>query len=105
MYRIRSKISIFLNELFSNPSIFSASKVLFILPVMLIFYSQIRRVKIIRQRSSGLGLSIKGGAEHKLPILISRIFKDQAADLTGKLFVGDAILKGEWLISESMILQ
>ena len=56
---------------------------------------QIRRVKVIRQRNSGLGLSIKGGAEHKLPILISRIFKDQAADLTGQLFVGDAILKGK----------
>ncbi|XP_063588298.1 gamma-1-syntrophin-like [Penaeus indicus] len=55
--------------------------------------SRIRRVKVIRQRASGLGLSIKGGSEHKLPILISRIFKDQAADLTGKLFVGDAILK------------
>lgn len=55
--------------------------------------ARIRRVKVTRQRSSGLGLSIKGGSEHKLPILISRIFKDQAADLTGKLFVGDAILK------------
>ncbi|XP_069193035.1 gamma-1-syntrophin-like [Procambarus clarkii] len=55
--------------------------------------ARIRRVKVIRQRNSGLGLSIKGGSEHKLPILISRIFKDQAADLTGKLFVGDAILK------------
>ncbi|KAK8744780.1 hypothetical protein OTU49_000613, partial [Cherax quadricarinatus] len=55
--------------------------------------ARIRRVKVVRQRNSGLGLSIKGGSEHKLPILISRIFKDQAADLTGKLFVGDAILK------------
>ncbi|CAL4091691.1 unnamed protein product, partial [Meganyctiphanes norvegica] len=54
---------------------------------------RIRRVKVIRQRNTGLGLSIKGGSEHKLPILISRIFKDQAADLTSKLFVGDAILK------------
>lgn len=40
-------------------------------------------------------MSIKGGAEHKLPILISRIFKDQAADQTGELFVGDAIIKGK----------
>lgn len=47
-----------------------------------------------RQKVGGLGLSIKGGAEHKLPILISRIFKDQAADRTGELFVGDAIIKG-----------
>lgn len=63
------------------------------------FTLQIRRVKVLRQRNSGLGLSIKGGAEHKLPILISRIFKDQAADLTSKLFVGDAILKGGSLIA------
>lgn len=50
-------------------------------------------VQITRQDVGGLGLSIKGGAEHKLPILISRIYKDQAADASGKLFVGDAIIK------------
>lgn len=50
-------------------------------------------VQITRQKVGGLGLSIKGGAEHKLPILISRIYKDQAADATGQLFVGDAIIK------------
>lgn len=51
-------------------------------------------VQIRRQKIGGLGLSIKGGAEHKLPILISRIYKTQAADQTGELFVGDAIIKG-----------
>ena len=56
---------------------------------------QERIVSITRQKVGGLGLSIKGGAEHKLPILISRIFKDQAADRTGELFVGDAIIKGK----------
>ncbi|KAK7790454.1 hypothetical protein R5R35_007232 [Gryllus longicercus] len=58
-----------------------------------------RIVKVVRQKVGGLGLSIKGGAEHKLPILISRIFKDQAADQTGELFVGDAIVKvnGEYI--------
>lgn len=50
-------------------------------------------VQIRRNRNSGLGLSIKGGAEHRLPILISKIYKDQAADTTGQLFVGDAIIK------------
>lgn len=50
-------------------------------------------VQITRKDIGGLGLSIKGGAEHKLPILISRIYKDQAADVSGKLFVGDAIIK------------
>lgn len=52
-----------------------------------------RMVQITRQKLGGLGLSIKGGAEHKLPILISRIYKEQAADVTGQLFVGDAIIK------------
>lgn len=50
-------------------------------------------IQIRRDRKSGLGLSIKGGAEHGLPILISKIYKDQAADGTGQLFVGDAIIK------------
>jgi len=42
--------------------------------------------------SGGLGISIKGGVENKMPILISKIFPRMAADLTGRLHVGDAIL-------------
>lgn len=53
-------------------------------------------VQITRQKVGGLGLSIKGGAEHKLPVLISRIYKGQAADECGQLFVGDAIIKGKF---------
>ncbi|KAK7602681.1 hypothetical protein V9T40_006655 [Parthenolecanium corni] len=62
--------------------------------------NEIRIVKIVRDEKTGLGLSIKGGAEHCLPIMISQIFKDQAADKTGKLFVGDAIIKvnGEMIV-------
>ncbi|XP_043285434.1 gamma-1-syntrophin isoform X2 [Venturia canescens] len=58
-----------------------------------------RMVQITRQKIGGLGLSIKGGAEHKLPVLISRIYKGQAADQCGQLFVGDAIIKvnGEYI--------
>uniref|UniRef100_A0A2H1W791 SFRICE_015192 n=1 Tax=Spodoptera frugiperda TaxID=7108 RepID=A0A2H1W791_SPOFR len=58
-----------------------------------------RMVQITRQKVGGLGLSIKGGSEHKLPILISKIYKDQAADQTGQLFVGDAVIKvnGEYI--------
>lgn len=58
-----------------------------------------RMVQVRRQKVGGLGLSIKGGAEHKLPILISRIYKNQAAAQTGELFVGDAIIKvnGEYI--------
>ena len=76
-------------------------KPILILAIFLNFtlYLQERMVQITRQKQGGLGLSIKGGAEHKLPILISRIYKDQAADITGQLFVGDAIIKvnGEYI--------
>lgn len=50
-------------------------------------------VVLRRQAAGGLGLSIKGGAEHNVPVVISKIFKDQIADQTGMLFVGDAVLQ------------
>ncbi|KAB7507799.1 Beta-1-syntrophin [Armadillidium nasatum] len=54
--------------------------------------SQKRTVQIVKSDNSGLGISIKGGRENKMPILISKIFKGMAADQTEKLYVGDAIL-------------
>lgn len=36
-----------------------------------------RMVQVTRQKVGGLGLSIKGGAEHKLPILISRCVSEE----------------------------
>lgn len=51
-----------------------------------------RLVHVVKTDTSGLGVSIKGGRENKMPILISKIFKGMAADLTGQLYVGDAIL-------------
>ncbi|KAF3844531.1 hypothetical protein F7725_007694 [Dissostichus mawsoni] len=39
------------------------------------------------------GSESQGGAEHNVPVVISKIFKDQVADQTGKLFVGDAVLQ------------
>ncbi|KAJ8013216.1 hypothetical protein DPEC_G00050970 [Dallia pectoralis] len=51
-----------------------------------------RCVKVIKQEVGGLGISIKGGKENKMPILISKIFKGLAADQTQDLYVGDAIL-------------
>lgn len=53
---------------------------------------QKRIVRVIKEENSGLGISIKGGKENKMPILISKIFPGMAADKTGKLYVGDAIL-------------
>ena len=48
-----------------------------------------------REQEGGLGLSVKGGREHGLPPLISRIIPKQAAAKTQQLFVGDAIMKVE----------
>ncbi|XP_048452081.1 gamma-1-syntrophin [Rhincodon typus] len=57
------------------------------------FYSSERTVSIRRQTIGGFGLSIKGGAEHNIPVIISKISKEQRADLSGLLFIGDAILQ------------
>ncbi|XP_069508234.1 alpha-1-syntrophin isoform X2 [Ambystoma mexicanum] len=51
-----------------------------------------RTVRVSKQDVGGLGISIKGGRENKMPILISKIFKGLAADQTEALYVGDAIL-------------
>lgn len=54
--------------------------------------NQKRLVRVIKSDNNGLGISIKGGKENKMPILISKIFKGMAADQTEQLYVGDAIL-------------
>ncbi|XP_054153749.1 gamma-1-syntrophin-like isoform X2 [Oppia nitens] len=51
-----------------------------------------RLVILHRHESLGLGLSIKGGSEHSLPILISRIISQSPADISKQLFIGDEIL-------------
>uniref|UniRef100_A0A8C4Q9N1 PDZ domain-containing protein n=1 Tax=Eptatretus burgeri TaxID=7764 RepID=A0A8C4Q9N1_EPTBU len=51
-----------------------------------------RTVRVLKQDSGGLGISIKGGRENKMPVLISRIFPGLAAERSGGLYVGDAIL-------------
>lgn len=52
----------------------------------------VRNVRVLKQDSGGLGISIKGGRENKMPILISKIFPGLAADQSRALRVGDAIL-------------
>lgn len=54
--------------------------------------NNVRQVTVVKQDIGGLGISIKGGIENKLPITISKIFKGLAAEQTGNLYVGDAIL-------------
>ena len=51
--------------------------------------NQKRVVRITKSDNSGLGISIKGGRENRMPILISKIFKGLAADQTEQLYVGN----------------
>ncbi|KAF8365336.1 gopc-1 [Pristionchus pacificus] len=51
-----------------------------------------RRVVLRKEPHEGLGISITGGTEHALPIVVSEIQPGQPADRCGNLFVGDAIL-------------
>lgn len=51
-----------------------------------------RVVRVVKEDGKGLGISIKGGRENRMPVLISKIFEGMAAEATGQLRVGDAIL-------------
>uniref|UniRef100_A0A8C4WYC1 Uncharacterized protein n=1 Tax=Eptatretus burgeri TaxID=7764 RepID=A0A8C4WYC1_EPTBU len=51
-----------------------------------------RLVRVIKQEAGGLGISIRGGRENGMPVVISRIFPGLAAERCGALFVGDAIV-------------
>ncbi|CAD6186143.1 unnamed protein product [Caenorhabditis auriculariae] len=51
-----------------------------------------RTVRVVKYDGNGLGISIKGGRDNNMPIIISKIFKGMAADQTGELFVGDVIV-------------
>ncbi|KAI3364014.1 hypothetical protein L3Q82_010779 [Scortum barcoo] len=52
----------------------------------------IRKVVLVKDDHEGLGISITGGKEHGVPILISEIHPSQPADRCRDLHVGDAIL-------------
>jgi golgi-associated PDZ and coiled-coil motif-containing protein len=54
---------------------------------------QVRKVNLIRKNDGeGLGISITGGKDHGVPILISEIHPNGPAYRSSELFVGDAIL-------------
>lgn len=57
-----------------------------------ILSGQKRHVKIVKEDQHGLGISIKGGRENKMPIIVSKIFNGLAADRTKQLYVGDAVI-------------
>ena len=51
-----------------------------------------RQVEIKKLPSEGLGISITGGKEHGIPIIISEVHPGSPAQKSGCLYVGDAIL-------------
>lgn len=53
---------------------------------------QKRMIRIVKEDHNGLGISIKGGRENKMPIIVSKIFNGLSADRTKQLYVGDAVI-------------
>lgn len=55
-------------------------------------FGDVRTVVVKRKTGQGLGISITGGREHGVPILISELEANGPAALSGQLYIGDAIL-------------
>lgn len=55
-------------------------------------FGDVRTVIVKRKAGQGLGISITGGREHGVPILISELEPNGPAALSGQLYIGDAIL-------------
>jgi hypothetical protein len=53
---------------------------------------EVRIVELKKEPKEGLGISITGGKEHGVPILISEIHANGPAHRSANLYVGDAIL-------------
>lgn len=51
-----------------------------------------RTIVIQKSKTEGLGISITGGKEHGVPIIVSEIHDGLPVDRSGGLYVGDAIL-------------
>ncbi len=49
-------------------------------------------MSVYRAVSDGLGISVTGGLEHGVPIMVSEILPGQLAHKSGEFCVGDAIL-------------
>uniref|UniRef100_A0A6P7HCY9 Uncharacterized protein LOC114349341 n=1 Tax=Diabrotica virgifera virgifera TaxID=50390 RepID=A0A6P7HCY9_DIAVI len=55
-------------------------------------FGDVRTVAVKRKPDQGLGISITGGREHGVPILISELEPNGPAALSEQLYIGDAIL-------------
>lgn len=53
---------------------------------------KIRKILIKKDAQEGLGISVTGGRDHGVPILISEIHPGGVVEQTGGLYVGDALL-------------
>lgn len=51
----------------------------------------LRKVRLLKQSTENLGMSVTGGQEHGVPLIISEIYPNQPVARSGQLFVGDAI--------------
>ncbi len=42
-----------------------------------------------------LGLSVRGGAEHSLPLIVSRLIPGSPAALCKQIYIGDAVISSK----------
>ncbi|KAM3176531.1 hypothetical protein ACTXT7_006354 [Hymenolepis weldensis] len=54
--------------------------------------NRVRHVTVHRGPAEELGISITGGLEYGVPILISEIIPNQVVHCSGEFYIGDAIL-------------
>lgn len=64
--------------------------------VLLVACFQKREVTI--QRVDGvLGISVRGGAEHSLPLIVSRLIPGSPAALCKQIYIGDAVIASKFI--------
>jgi hypothetical protein len=64
---------------------------------------EVRLVRVVKTETHGLGVSIKGGRENNMPVIISKIFKVCLFILKfWRKVVHSKILKRDWICSKEM---
>jgi len=52
-----------------------------------------RQIHLVRHPQFGIGLSVQGGSDFSMPVMVSAVKPDGPADKCGLIFVGDQIIQ------------
>ena len=56
------------------------------------YHTHTRLVYLVRHPQRGLGLSIAGGSDYSLPVIVVEIQPDSTADVSQNIYIGDQII-------------